>query len=225
MESEIKKEEATVYELIKQIRSEDLDPRLLTVEQRQECVEVLRLEGHQHAAIAEMLKWNIKTIKRDWDEIRARNAAKPTPELALRTIAELIMKASSKEDHLTRLARGKDGSVQERSQAEFYAWKVLNEAAQLLQSVGHLPSQSAKMVGDIYHHHENERQLSPEEMKVEIARIEKIIAEEGNDDPTITAKLDAIKKEIALIELSQQVRDLSNQVIDKPVNKKEQQNG
>lgn len=201
-----------------------VNPRLLTPEQRQECVEVLRLEGQTHGAIADMLKWNIKTIKRDWDEVRSKNAAKPSPELALRMIAELIEKSGSKHDHLTRLARSKDGSVQEKSQAEFYAWKVLHETAQLLQGLGYLPNQAAKFVGEIYHHHENEGNTDPKEMRKEIERIEKIIVEEGKDDPAIKAQLEEIKKKVEAIELSQQIRDLSDQVSGESQKEKENEN-
>ena len=217
-------EELSVYELLKRIKSDEFNPRLLTSEQRQECVEVLRLEGQTHAAIAELLKWNIKTIKRDWDEIRSRNAAKPSPELALRMIAELIEKASSKYDSLTRLARGQKGSVQEKSQAEYFGWKVLQEATQLLQSMGYLPNQAAKFVGEIYHHHDNEGNTDPKEMRKEIERIEKIIVEEGKNDPAIMAQLEEIKKKVELIELSQQIKDLSDQVSGEFNNQKEEGN-
>ncbi len=210
--NENSKEELSVYELLKQIKEGAFNPRMLTPEQRQECVEVLRMEGQTHATIAELLKWNIKTIKRDWDDIRSKNATKPSPELALRMIAELIEKAGAKHDHLTRLARSKEGSVQEKSQAEFYSWKVVQEAAQLLQSLGYLPNQAAKFTGDVYHHHDNEAQTDPKEMKKEIERIERIIAEEGKDDPAIKVQLEDIKKKVELIELGQQIKDLSSQV-------------
>ena len=216
------KEELSAYELLKRIKEESFNPRLLTPEQRQECVEVLRLEGQTHGAIADMLKWNIKTIKRDWDEVRSKNATKPSPELALRMIAELIEKSGSKHDHLTRLARSKDGSVQEKSQAEFYAWKVLHETAQLLQSLGYLPNQAAKFVGEIYHHHDNEGNADPKEMRKEIERIEKIIVEEAKNDPAIMAQLEAIKKKVEVIELSQQIKDLSEQVSGESNNQKEE---
>jgi len=222
--NENNKEELSVYELLKRIKEGAFNPRLLTPEQRQECVEVLRLEGQTHAAIAELLKWNIKTIKRDWDDIRSRNAAKPSPELALRMIAELIEKAGSKYDSLTRLARGQKGSVQERSQAEYFGWKVLQEEAHLLQSLGYLPNQSAKFVGEIYHHHDNEGNADPKEMRKEIERIEKIIAEEGRSDPAIKAELDDIKKKLEAVELNQQIKDLADRVSGESKKEKENEN-
>ncbi len=214
----------SAYELLKRIKEEAFNPRLLTPEQRQECVEVLRLEGQTHGAIADLLKWNIKTIKRDWDDIRSRNATKPSPELALRLIAELIEKSGSKHDHLTRLARSKDGSVQEKAQAEFYAWKVLHETAQVLQSLGYLPNKSAKFVGEIYHHHGNEGNADPKEMRKEIERIEKIVAEEGKDDSALIAQLEEMKKKLEAIELSQQIKDLADKVSGESKKEKENEN-
>jgi hypothetical protein len=103
-------------------------------------------------------------------------------------------------------------SVQEKSQAEYFGWKVLQEEAQLLQSLGYLPNQSAKFVGEIYHHHDNEGNADPKEMRKEIERIEKIIAEEGRNDPAIKAELEEIKKKLEAVELSQQIKDLADRV-------------
>ena len=51
--NESNKEELSAYDLLKQIKEGTFNPRQLTSEQRQECVEVLRLEGQTHAAIAQ----------------------------------------------------------------------------------------------------------------------------------------------------------------------------
>ncbi len=224
MTNETNKEELSTFEMLKRIQAGSLNPRTLTEEQRQECVELLRLEGQTHAAIAELLKWNIKTIKRDWNEIRSRNAKKPTPEFALRHIAELIEQSGSKHDHLTRMARGDDGTVQERSQAEYYAFKVLSETTQLLQTMGYLPSKATKFMGDVYHHHDDDR--DPKEMRAEIDRIEKIMSEEGIQDPAMQARLEALRKKVDLAEVDKQITDLSANVADKTTpNKEDGSNG
>lgn len=224
-EGEINKEEVSIFELLKRIKNGVFDPRLLTVEQRQECVEVLRLEGQTHAAIAELLKWNMKTIKRDWIAIQNKNATKPSPELALRMIAEMIEKSSSKHDYLTRLARSQSGSLQEKSQAEYYAWKVLQETVQLLQSMGYLPNLSAKFVGEIYHHHDGQQDIDLEEMKKEIQRIETIITDEGRDDPALKEKLDEIRNEFNKVELNQKIKDLSDKISGESAKQEERENG
>lgn len=202
-------EEIPVYRILKQIKEGSLDPKNLSPDQRQDCVEVLRMEGQSYPVIAQLLERNEKTIKRDWEAICKRNSKKPSPEYALRLIGEMIAKANSKEDHLTRLARSKDGSIQEKAQAEYYAWKVLHEASQLLQSAGYLPSQPTKIAGEIYHYQEDR---TPAQLKDEIARVEKIIDEEGKNNPILSEKLQALKQKVEEMELRKQINALADQV-------------
>lgn len=205
-----KNEEMPALKILKQIDSGELIPKELTVQQRRQCVEVLKLEGRSYAAIAKMLDCSEKTIQRDWDEICKKNAQKPSPELALKLIAQLIMKANAKEDYLTRLANSKDGSMQEKAQAMYYASKVLLETIQLLQSMGYVPTQPAQIVGDIYHHTDEDIDL--DDLKKEVVKIEKIISEEGIDNPAIKQKLEALKNKIEQGEINQGVTDLKKEV-------------
>lgn len=205
-------EEMPALKILKQIDSGELIPKELTVQQRRRCVEVLRLEGRSYATIAKMLDCSEKTIQRDWDEICKRNAQKPSPELALKLIAQLIMKANAKEDYLTRLANSKGGSMQEKAQAMYYASKVLLETIQLLQSMGYVPTQPAQIVGDIYHHANEDIDL--DDLKKEVVKIEKIISEEGVDTPAIKQKLETLKNKIAQGEINQGITDLKKEVND-----------
>ncbi len=203
-------EEIPVYRVLKQIKDGTLDPKNLSSDQRQDCVEVLRMEGQSYPVIAQLLERNEKTIKRDWEAICKRNSKKPSPEYALRLIGELIEKANSKGDHLTRLSHSKDGSIQEKAQAEYYAWKVLQEASQLLQSAGYLPNQPTRIEGEVRHYQQEDR--TPAQLKEEIARVEKIINEEGRDNPALKEKLDVLKQKVEEIELRKQINDLVDQV-------------
>lgn len=202
-------DEIPAYRLIKQIKEGSLDPKNLSAEQRQDCVEALRMEGQSYPSIAQLLERNEKTIKRDWEAICKRNSKKPSPEYALRLIGELIEKASAKGDHLTRLSHSKEGSIQEKAQAEYYAWKVLQEASQLLQSAGYLPHQPTRIEGEVHHYQEDR---SPVQLKEEIARVEKIINEEGKDNPVLKEKLEVLKQKVEEMELRKQINDLADQV-------------
>jgi len=214
-------EEIPVYRILKQIKDGSLDPKNLSPEQRQDCVEVLRMEGQPYPVIAQLLERNEKTIKRDWDAICKRNSKKPSPEYALRLIGEMIAKANSKEDHLTRLARSKEGSIQEKAQAEYYAWKVLHEASQLLQSAGYLPSEPTKIAGEIHHFQEDR---TPAQLRDEIARVEKIIDEEGKNNPILREKLQVLKQKVEEMELRKKINDLADQVNAEVNKEKESEN-
>ena len=153
---EITKEEISVYKILKQIKEGSFEAKALSKEIRQECVEVLTLEGQSVSSIASMLDRSEKTIKRDLEDIWKKNARKPTAEIALQLIAEMIGKSKSQQAHLMRLARSNEGEVQERAQAEYLAWKIQSETIERLQSLGYLPSAPQKMIGDIYHHQEED---------------------------------------------------------------------
>lgn len=205
-------EEMPALKILKQINSGELDPKKLTTPQRRQCVEVLKMEAHSHASIAKLLDCSEKTIQRDWDEISKRNAQKPSPEYALRLIAQLIMKANAKEDYLTRLASSKEGSMQEKAQAMYYASKVLLETIQLLQSMGYVPTQPTQIVGDIYHHADEDVDIDA--LKKEVVKIEKIISEEGISNPAIKEKLEMLKRKIEQGEISEGITDLKKEIKD-----------
>lgn len=207
---ENKNEEVPALKILKQINDGELDPKSLTTPQRRQCVEVLKIEGHSYASIAKLLNWSEKTIQRDWDDICKKNAQKPSPELALKLISQLIMKANAKEDYLTRLANAKEGSVQEKAQSMYYASKVLIETIQLLQSMGYVPTQPTQIVGDIYHHTDEE--IDIDDLKKEVAKIEKIISEEGIDNPAIKQKLETLKNKIEQGEINKGITDLKKEV-------------
>lgn len=75
----INKEETPVYKVLKQIKEGNIEARSLSKETRQECVEVLTLEGYSVSSIAQLLDRSEKTIKRDLEDIWQRNSKRPTP--------------------------------------------------------------------------------------------------------------------------------------------------
>mgnify|MGYP001766992859 CR=1 FL=1 len=146
------KDERPVYVLIQQIKDGSLNPETLTKELRQCCVEVLLSEAYSVVSMAQVLKKSEKTIKRDIEEIRERNALSPDLDLAKRIVGELVMYARINRDHLMKLARTKDASVSEKAQAEYLAFKVISEMFGRLRETGYLPSCPQKLVGDFFHH-------------------------------------------------------------------------
>lgn len=205
-------EETPALKILTQINNGELDPKDLTISQRRQCVEVLKIEGHSYASIAKLINCSEKTIHRDWDEICKKNAQKPSPELALKLIAQLIMKANAKEDYLARLANSKEGSMQEKAQAMYYSSKVLLETIQLLQSMGYLPTQPTQVIEDVYHHQDDSVNLN--QMKEELIKAERILTEEGINNPVILEKMAALKKKIEQAELNQEVTDIKQQIAD-----------
>ena len=138
--------------IIQQIKAGMLAPSTLPKEQRQRCVEALLLEGSTHSQIAQLLTCSEKTIQRDVAEIKVRNAASPpSVELARQLIGEYLMKIHAHHAYLMRLARIKEASVAERTQAEAAAAKLLNDLIDRLQSLGYLPQRPQQVIGDFVH--------------------------------------------------------------------------
>ncbi|MDD5044187.1 MAG: hypothetical protein PHH69_05340 [Candidatus Omnitrophica bacterium] len=144
--------EIPILSLIQQVKDNTIDPKTLDKELRQACVEVFLVEGYSISGMAQILNRSEKTIHRDIEEIRDRNALSPNAELAKKLIGELLVYSRSHRDHLMRLSRSKEGSISERAQAEYYAARVWLDLTARLQSIGYLPSSPQAFVGDIFCH-------------------------------------------------------------------------
>lgn len=156
-------EEKPTTSIIQEIKDGRVDPTTLTKELRTNCVEILMLEGYKTSEMAQVLKRSEKTIKRDIAEIREANSISPDIKLVKELVGEFLLKARNSHTFLSKLARSKEGSVGERAQAEYYAHMTSNDVITKLQSLGYLPSVAKTVVGDIFHHYEDN---DVEELKI-----------------------------------------------------------
>jgi transposase len=188
-----KDEERPIFSLIQQLKDASLDPRTLPKELRQQCVEVLWAEGYNESAMAQILQRSEKTIKRDLQEIREKNALSPNLELARQIIGETVQRARMHQGYLVRLARSKDATVTEKGQAEYLAWRVQKELVEKMQSLGYLPAKPQEVIGDIYHH------LSLQQEERPFAEIRGILAEIENVARETSTFTDELGKEIKIL--------------------------
>ncbi|MDD4957340.1 MAG: ECF-type sigma factor [Candidatus Omnitrophica bacterium] len=167
-----KKQEQPVMRIIQNIHDGKINPATLSKEERQECVEALQLEGYSNSQMAKLLGRSEKTIKRDLDEIRQKNAIVPNMELACQLVGELLKNTRSHVQYLIKLSRQQGASVSERAQAIYYASRLELDTIAKLQTLGYMPMAPQKVVGDIYHHGDATNGL-----KEEIASIQKQMEE------------------------------------------------
>jgi len=206
-------DETPVLDILKQIRDGVFDPKKLASEIRLDCVEHLwHVEAQPTAVMAHLLQVSDKTIQRDKNDIRERNAKKLTPEDRLKIIGELLSKGTAAHENLMRLSRSKDGSIQEKSQAGYYTWKAIEEQAKLLQSLGYFPSKPMQIEADIHYSHEQD--LTPAYLKEELARLEGIVSTKGIVDQKITELIEAVKRQIALAEANVGIKELKTRIED-----------
>jgi len=202
-------DEQPILTLIQRIKDNLFDPRLLTKDQRMQCVEILSGEALTEATVAQILKVSIKTIARDIQAVRERNALTPNINFAKQIAGELVHKARLHHGYLMRLARNKDASTGEKTQAEFFAWRVLNEMIERLQSLGYLPQRPTEITGDLYHHLSDDSEKSLEEIKKMIIEIEVVSKETGEMSPEAEEELKRLKARIEKAEITFQADKLS----------------
>jgi len=145
------KDDQPIIGMIQKIKDNTLDPKTLTIDERQCCVELLLGEGTSVPAMAQLLKRSEKTLKRDIAEIISRNRLSPDMNLRDKITSELVMFSRIHRDHLMKLARSKEAAVSERSQAEIGAARVFLDMVSELQDLGYLPRVAQGVVGTILH--------------------------------------------------------------------------
>ncbi len=199
--------EKPILSIIQQIKEGSLEPKEIDKEKRKQIVETLSLEGYGVASMAQILQVSEKTIKRDLVTIRQQNALSPDVELVKQQIGELLAKAQACSSHLMRLARSANGSIGEKANAEYFAWKVNKELAEIMQAVGYLPEQAHKVVAE--HHIYPERTL--EEMENEVKQVMAIAEKTGVNSSSLKENATAILAQIEKTKIEKQVKDLVQQ--------------
>ena len=206
-----KKEDTSVYKILQCIKTGTLDAKGLSKDDRQACVEVLFLEGHQISAIAQLLERSEKTIKRDLKEIWQRNSQYPTPDFVLREITEMIHKGKVHQAHLMRIARSGTTPSEEKIKAEYNAWKIGGEMSKQLQSLGYLPTEPHKITGDLYHHTENgEKSISV--LKDKLSDLIRVASEASIDDKEIEGHIKNIQDKIEKAEINNDIEKLQDKI-------------
>lgn len=210
MSEEISKD-PSVIQILTQIHNGELnlEDHPLPKEIRIECVDhLLSYELQPIAMVAHFLKVSEKTIKRDQDEIRTRNAKKLSPEETVKIVGELLSKLTETHTILMRLTKDKNGSVQEKAQAGFYAYKALEGQIATLQKLGYAPTKPVQVEADV--HHYKEEDISVDQLKADLAELEKMAEDKGRKDPEIVKLIETAKQQIALAEAKDTVDVLRN---------------
>ena len=202
-------EEQSIISIIQEIKQETLNPKTLSKDVRQRCVEFLISEGYTEAQVAQILRRSEKTVSRDLAEMRARNAITPSVDWAKQIAGDLYQKAITHHRYLMRLARSSDATYSDKYQSEFLAWKILKELIEKFQTLGYLPLKPQHIVEDIFCHADgadSERNIA--EARSALEAIEKASKESGKFDVETENKIKTIKAKIEKIEVSDEIGKL-----------------
>ncbi len=204
--------ERPVLSIIQDIKSGTINPKGLDKEIRKQCVETLMFEGYSVPQIAQVLDRSEKTIKRDIAQIHERNALDPSADFAKRRIGDLLLRSESHRTSLMRLSRGRDGSVGEKSQAEYLAWKITEDVTKLLQTMGYLPLKPKEVVGDFVHHTSGlNSEKSFDELKGVLDEVMKVAEETGTITPELKSNVNALNSRLKKAEIEYEAKKLLNE--------------
>ncbi len=185
--------DAPAVTLIQRLKDGSVHPSTLTKEQRLSCVEIMYGEGYSFSQIAQLVERSEKTIKRDLADIAAKNALNPSAELARQMVGRIILRSEAHKSRLMRLARGSEGSVGERVQAEYLAWQVEKDTTVLLQTLGYLPQRPQQVIGDVIHHVSGEEgELSFDQMAQRLQELESVTKAAGTFTPELAQQITAL---------------------------------
>ena len=204
-------EEDPVLSLIQQIKDGTLNPRTLTKDIRQRCVELLSSEGYTEAQIGQILLKSEKTIYRDLIEIDARNSLTPSADLAKEIIGNMFQKAMAHHKHLMRLARDPKATTTEKSHSEYLAWRVLREMVEKMQTLGYLPLKPQAIVSDIYHHSEGGDEKTYLQLRQDLRDMERAAKEAGTFDAEMEAGIKLLQQRIEKAEIAEGIVDLKKE--------------
>jgi len=202
-------QDQTALKIIQNINSGACDPCLLDKSMRQQCIELLIGEGYTHSQLAQLLKRSEKTISRDIQEIRQKNALTPSVEFAKETVGELVTKARVHASYLMRLARDRDSSTSSKSGSEFLAWRVIKELVEKLQTLGFLPLKPQEVTGDIYHHVLGKEEDSYEDVKKMISEVEAVAKETDTLSQELTDEISQLSARVDKAEAILKLKSIS----------------
>ncbi len=206
-----------VVTLIQRLKDGSVHPSTLTKEQRLACVEVMYAEGYSFSQIAQVVVRSEKTIKRDLADISAKNALSPSAELARQMVGRIMFRSEAHKSRLMRLARGSEGSVGERVQAEYLAWQVEKDTTVLLQTLGYLPLRPQQVVGDFVHRltANGDGEPSLEATQKIIDEIE-TVGQETGFAPQMSEQLKALRQRLEHAKLQEEAQRLLTQQQSSP---------
>ena len=217
--------DSPVVTLIQRLKDGSIHPSTLTREQRLACVEIMYVEGYSFSQIAQLLERSEKTIKRDLADIYAKNALNPSAELARQMVGRIMLRSEAHKSRLMRLARGSEGSVGERVQAEYLAWQVEKDTTVLLQTLGYLPQRPQQVIGDFVHRLDADggTEASLETTQKIIEEIE-TVGQETGFTPPIVEQLKTLRQRLEYAKLQEQAQRLLTQQQSSPAESGEPSN-
>jgi hypothetical protein len=201
-----------ILAVIQGIRDGTVKPRMLTIEVRQACVEALLNEGYSEIQAAQILQRCEKTIQRDIQVIHEKNALTPSLEFAKQFVGDVLRKGLAHHDYLVRLSNSGSASDSDKIQARASAWNIMNQLVERMQSLGYLPLRPREIVGDLFHHIDDQGvEKSFQDVRKAISDVIDVAQQCGTLTPELQENVNTLQQRVEKAEIVQQVEKLSKQ--------------
>lgn len=158
------KPEQPTYDLIQKIKDGQLNLNNLDKESKIRCVKLLLDGGQTVPQIAQFLKRSDRQIQRYKEVIQKRNARIFSSTFSAQFAGDTVAKEEFSHNFLVRLLMSKEVKIADKIKAIAVALQYRIELGKWLQSMGYLPSQPQKIVGDLFHH--KGKPVPPPEIKI-----------------------------------------------------------
>jgi len=175
-----------VIDIIRQIKTRDLDPNDLSITERRLCVRHLSGEGLAVPEIAQAMGVCDRTVARDRKAIHEEQALEHDPRLGSLMAGQLNTEAVLVIQRIRRVSRDREAPHAVRVEAEKACFAVMVGLIDRLQSLGYLPTAARRIEADL--RHESAMIPSHKAIKVEIERLETIAQESGDGQIVKTLK-------------------------------------
>jgi len=142
----------SVLDHIAALKSGSVSRDALGTETILDIVEYLRSEGVGTSETAKLFRVDARTIRRDLQAVRERNAQKTNPGLVEEVAGELVVEARQCVLRIRRVTGDKDAPHAVRIDGERAVFTILDELAARLQSLGYLPTVTHRVQADLTHH-------------------------------------------------------------------------
>ena len=196
----------TPISIVRDIQAKKMAPENLSIENRQGCVEYLVMEGYSAVEIAEIFKKDTRTIRRDKQKIREKNALQYNPQLAEQFLGQLVLTAEQCLYKLRKYSRDKNCTVTDKIEVELGVWKITKELFEKLQSVGYLPFSLQEQDSGFQDF------PSLEELQAKLDSLKQLTTEYRPIPEDILAAITTIEAEITVISIEQKIDNIASEI-------------
>lgn len=138
-------EPRNVLTLLNRIKSGEINPRLISREERIVCAQQMFFNDMSPPQIAVFLKVSDRTIYRYRDEIYERNRATFNAELGSIMLGDYFQRTLHVIERLRTIGSNSDATTRDKIQVELSIHRVIHDRIKLAQSLGYLPTVKAKL--------------------------------------------------------------------------------